>query len=170
MQEEGNKHPALIRHVLPPKHGEIICPEIIKINNALGPAEISSWFSFYGQEEVKFFKGERGRTRSFLHFVTLEDPHGTDGRVAYVQFGSGDLAMRYACQKALPKEASLIHRMNELAQPAEKARRGSSSRFVPFNLLVINAYGPVTSAGMGDHDDKSAKHVSLGPSDPYPQE
>ena len=121
VEQEQNKHPVLIRHVLPPKQGEITCPEIIEITNALGPAEISSWFSFYGQEEVKFFKGERGRTGLFLHFVTLEDPHGTDGRVAYVQFGSGDTATRYACKKALPKEASLIEQMNELAQRAKKS-------------------------------------------------
>ena len=52
----------------------------------------------------------------------------------------------------------------------KKACRGSSSGFVPFNLLAINAYGPATDPGMGDHDDKQAEHVSLGPSDPYPQD
>ena len=45
MEEEGNKHPALIRHVLLPKHGEITCPEIIKIKNALGPAKIVVWLT-----------------------------------------------------------------------------------------------------------------------------
>ena len=98
--DEGSSRPIVTQFQLPAKISESFSPQIIGIENAMGRDYIDEIINLYSQTLVLFHRGVKGREASYLWFVTLEDPHGRNGRIAYFQIGIGPTAARYVCQKA----------------------------------------------------------------------
>ena len=160
--EKNDKKPRVTRHTFPQKAEDGgFAPEVIEIENAMGKDYIDQFIHLYSEGDVPFYHGLKGRTGSYVRFVTTHEPKGKHGSVAYFEIRTDATAVRYACDKALPLERKYLEHINKITEAALKARHGKNYKFIPYNALAIVVYDCITDPGFYMHDDKNDAHLAI---------